>query len=175
MTSLGAVWEYFQYVGRRRFWAAVFVALNLGALVADTNGRPELAPWLLCAGVVTFAALQFLAYRDVAAVVDEREIRREAQRALAELVLIAKALRRRLVQGPQPFDHEVKEAVEVWVRSVRDLLAEASPEYVAIFLDDPGGPVRELEGRTGEVFAPAVSWLDRHVERLRSIVGQLAR
>lgn len=175
MSSREVAWEYFQYVGIRQFWAAVFAAQNVGALVAITNGRPGLAPWLLCAGIVMFMALQFLAYRDVAAVVDEREVRREAQQALAEQVLIAKALRRSLVKGPQLFDFKVTEAVEGWVRSARDLVAEVTPEYVAMFLDDPGGPAADFEGRTGEVFAAAVSWFDRHVERLRSIVGQLAQ
>ncbi|MGI8593359.1 MAG: hypothetical protein ACR2ML_03155 [Solirubrobacteraceae bacterium] len=175
MSSIEPAWEYFQYVGTRQFWAAVFAALNVGALVAVASGRPGLAACLLCAGIVTLLALQFLAYRDVAAVVDEREVRREAQQALGEKVLMAKALRRSLVKGPQPFDYEVTEAVEGWVRSSRDLLTELTPEYVAIFLDDPGGPAADLEGRTGEVLSPAIAWFDRHVERLRSIVGQLAQ
>jgi len=175
MSSREAAWEYFQYVGRRLFWATVFAGLNVGALVAVTNGRLELAPWLLCAGIVLFGALQFLAHGDVAAVVDERDARREAQQTLGEQVLIAKALRRSLLTGPQPFDFVVTEAVEGWVRSARDHMAELTPEYVAVFLDDPGGPAADFEGRTGEVFAPAVSWLDRHVERLRSIVSRLAR
>lgn len=175
MSSREAAWEYFQYMGRRRFSAAVFAGLNAGALVAVTKGHSELAPWLLGAGIVTFLALQFLAYRDVAAVIDEREVRREAQQALSEQVLIAKALRRSLLTGPQPFDFDVTEAVEGWVRSARDHMAELTPEYVAVFLDDPGGPAADFEGRTGEVFAPAVSWLDRHVERLRSIVSRLAQ
>ena len=175
MRSREAAWEYFQYLGRRRSLAVVFAGLNTGALVALRTGRPELTPWLLGAGIALFLALQFLAYRDVAAVVDEREVRREAQQALAEQVLIAKALRRSLVEGPQPFDFKVTEVVEAWVRTVRDVMAEVTPEYVAVFLDDPGGPAADFEDRTGEVFAPAVSWLDRHVERLRYIVGRLAQ
>ncbi len=175
MSAREAAWEYFQYLGVRRSWAAVFAGLNVGALVAVAYGQEELAPWLLCVAVLMLPALQFLAWRDVSAVVDDREDRREAQQALAEQVLIAKGLRRSLLEGPQPFDFKVTEAVEGWVRSVRDVMAEVAPEYVAVFLDDPGGLAVDFEGRTGEVFAPAVSWLDRHVERLRVIVGQLAR